>query len=79
MMNLKLVLLITFGLLNSQVLAKPGLTPPDGIDEFASHQAQAMETPCEDLDDTCIGCLSNEVSTQGPRFVAQDQEVRLSR
>lgn len=57
-MNLKLVLLITFGLLNSQVLAKPGLTPPDGIDEFASHQA--METPCEDLDDTCIGCLSNE-------------------
>jgi len=60
MMNLKLVLLVSFGLLNSQVLGKPGLTPPDGIDEFASHQAQAMETPCEDLDDTCIGCLSNE-------------------
>jgi len=48
-----LVLLVSFGLLNSQVLAKPGLTPPDGIDEFASHQAM-MEPSCEDLDDTWI-------------------------
>jgi len=54
-MNLNLVLVIGFGLLNSQVFGKPGLSPPDTIDDISSHQALQS---CGNLDDTCIGCLS---------------------
>jgi len=56
-MNLYLVLVICFGMLNSQVFGKPGpgLSPPEGTDDFAQHQE--MQT-CDKLDDICVGCLA---------------------
>lgn len=54
-MNLHLVLVIGFGLLNSQVFGKPGLSTPDAIDEISTFQAMQS---CKDLDDTCVGCMS---------------------
>ena len=44
-------------LVNLQVFGKSGWITPDAISEFSSHQAV---TTCEDYDNNCYGCLSEE-------------------
>ena len=53
-------------MLNSQVSSAPGLSPPGANDDdFTEHQDTVA---CEELSDTCAGCLTLEVSFYLPIF-----------
>merc|ERR1712228_710238 len=56
-MNLKFSLVFVFFLTRNS-LAAPNLTPPEAHDDFTTHQAMLSQNSCEEMDDTCVGCLT---------------------
>merc|ERR1712228_178260 len=56
-MNLKFSLVLVFFLTRNS-LAAPNLTPPEAHDDFTTHQAMLSQNSCEEMDDTCVGCLT---------------------
>jgi len=56
-MKLKFSLVFVF-FLTRNALAAPNLTPPEAHDDFTTHQAMLSQNSCEEMDDTCVGCLT---------------------